>query len=273
MGETSTSLTVIAVQAATAGVAMALGLVFVSVHLMSHQSARGHFDALAPAYDAQIPRARRRALVARKTDMMTRVLNERSIGRHGLDVGCGQGWYVARMVELGFDVDGIDDSAGQVASARQRLGDARVRQGSMLAFPAASDSFDFVYAINVLHHLESLEEQRAAFAELERVLRPGGLLFLHEINTRNVVFRFYMGYVFPLLNCLDEGDERWLLPHRLSTYTRMPVVHTEYLTFLPEFLPAFLVRALRPIERLLELSPLTIYAAHYMAAFEKPCRP
>ena len=127
--------------------------------------------------------------------------------------------------------------------------------------------------INVLHHLESVEEQRAAFAELERVLRPGGVLFLHEINTRNVIFRFYMGYVFPSLNCLDEGDERWLLPHRLSTYTPTPVVHTEYFTFLPEFLPVFLVRALRPIERLLELSPLTIYAAHYMAAFEKPCRP
>ena len=93
--------------------------------------------------------------------------------------------------------------------------------------------------------------------ELFRVLKPGGLLFVHEINTRNMLFRFYMGYVFPSLNCIDEGVERWLLPHRLAQYTdaprrRRPLLHVS----------AGLRAAgrscglLAPIERLLERSPL-----------------
>jgi hypothetical protein len=104
------------------------------------------------------------------------------------------------------------------------------------------------------------------------VVRPGGLLFVHEINTRNLLFRLYMGYVFPSLHCIDEGVERWLLPHRLGQYTEAPVVRTEYFTFTPEFLPAALLRLCRPIEALLEASPLAMYSAHYMAVIEKPTR-
>jgi hypothetical protein len=122
----------------------------------------------------------------------------------------------------------------------------------------------------VLHHLPSTSDQRRAFAEIERVLRPGGLLFVQEIHTRNVLFRFYMGYVFPTLNCIDEGVERWLLPDRLPNETSMAVVATEYFTFLPDFLPHTVVSLFRPIERLLEASPLRVYSAHYMAVLQKP---
>ena len=186
-------------------------------------------------------------------------------------MGCGQGWYVGRMRELGFEVDGIDASAGQVALAARNVGasgpDPR-RLGSA-ASRQPPGSYDFVYTINVLHHLASVDEQRRAFAELLRVLRPGGLLFVHEINTRNVLFRFYMGYVFPSLNCIDEGVERWLLPHRLAVYTDAPLVERRYFTFLPDFLPQAIVRLLAPIERLLEASPLGPYSAHYMAVLRK----
>ena len=55
-----------------------------------------------------------------------------------------------------------------------------------------------------------------------------------------------MGYVFPSLNCIDEGVERWLLPRALSAYTDAPVVDIRYFTFLPDFMPQALVRAVRP---------------------------
>jgi hypothetical protein len=104
------------------------------------------------------------------------------------------------------------------------------------------------------------------------VLKPGGLVFVHEINTRNVLFRFYMGYVFPTLNCIDEGTERWLLPHRLQIYTSVPVIATSYFTFMPEFVPSSALRLVRPIEAVLEASPLRVYSAHYMAVLQKPGR-
>jgi SAM-dependent methyltransferase len=189
----------------------------------------------------------------------------------GLDVGCGQGAYLARMREIGFDVSGVEPSPAQVRKAIRNVGDADlVTIASALDLPAGDASYDFVYVINVLHHLSSIDEQRRAFDELLRVLKPGGLLFVHEINTRNVLFRFYMGYVFPSLNCIDEGVERWLLPHRLSDYSPARVVDVRYFTFLPEFVPRAMVRLLSGVERLLESSPLAIYSAHYMAVLQKP---
>jgi SAM-dependent methyltransferase len=126
-----------------------------------------------------------------------------------------------------------------------------------------------VYIINVLHHLSSIDEQQRAFKELMRVLKPGGRLFVHEINTRNLLFRFYMGYVFPSLNCIDEGIERWLRPDRLDMYTEARLMDVRYFTFLPDFMPRVLVRLLAPIEQMLERSFLRVYSAHYMAVFVK----
>lgn len=277
---------------ATVGLATALGVVFLVIHRRGRGPARDdHFDAIADSYDVQIPEARRQALLERKTTMMCAVLHANSVGGSdprgsrdlagalgpvgpvgpvGLDIGCGQGWYVRRMREQGYKVTGIDSSAGQVVLSRNHLGDpGLVQAGSVLEIPHADNSLDFAYTINILHHLPSVADQRRAFSEIMRVLRPGGLLFLHEINTRNPLFRFYMGYVFPSLNCIDEGVERWLLPDRLDTYTSARVVETRYFTFLPEFTPETLVRLLAPLERYLERSRCSAYSAHYMAVLRK----
>jgi ubiquinone/menaquinone biosynthesis C-methylase UbiE/uncharacterized membrane protein YbhN (UPF0104 family) len=269
--ESSAVLIVLGVRLSTVGVSVALGILFLLMHLRSASAAsETHFDDIADAYDVQIPESRRYALLLRKTALMAEVIGAHRCGTRGLDVGCGQGAYVARMRELGFDVEGIDASAGQVRLAARNVGgEGIVRVGSVLDIPAPDASFDFLYIINVLHHLGSVEEQRRAFAELLRVLRPGGLLFVHEINTRNILFRFYMGYVFPSLNCIDEGIERWLLAHRLNDYTSAPVVDVRYFTFLPDFVPAPVVRLLAPLERLLERSTVRVYSAHYMAAICK----
>jgi ubiquinone/menaquinone biosynthesis C-methylase UbiE len=267
MSSAVAALTVLATRLSTVGVSMALGVVFLLVHVRTAAaSSETHFDDIADAYDVQIPESRRHALLDRKTRLMQDIIQTRGIGGRGLDVGCGQGAYVVRMRLLGFDVSGIDASAGQVQMAARNVGHPGIVQvGSVLEIPADDGTFDFLYIINVLHHLGSVEEQRRAFAELFRVLKPGGLLFVHEINTRNLLFRFYMGYVFPSLNCIDEGIERWLLPHRMTPYTDTPVADVRYFTFLPDFIPQGIARSLRPIEHWMERSSLRAYSAHYMA--------
>ena len=267
------ALAAFGIRLATVGVATMLGGIFLLVHFRTPTVPVGgeHFDDIADAYDVQIPESRREALLVKKTDLMRDAIARHYPAAHrGLDAGCGQGWYVRRMRELGFDVNGIDTSARQIALAAGHVGSgARVAIGSVLDIPESDGSCDFIYTINVLHHLGSVEEQRRAFAELLRVLRPGGLLFLHEINTRNILFRFYMGYVFPSLNCIDEGVERWLLPTRMPMYTDAPLVDLRYFTFFPDFLPQPMVRLLSPIERVIESSPFKVYSAHYMAVFRK----
>ncbi|MBM4363583.1 MAG: hypothetical protein FJ104_12955, partial [Deltaproteobacteria bacterium] len=99
---------------------------------------------------------------------------------------------------------------------------------------------------------------------------PGGHLFLHEINTENPLFRFYMGYVFPLLRRIDDGTEEWILPGALPAVAggawAPGAVH---FTFLPEFLPAAVFRAFAGLERWLERSRLRRYSAHFMATLVK----
>lgn len=270
-GEAERALIVLGVRLSTVGVSVALGVLFIALHYRSTMNdSVTHFDDIADAYDVQIPESRRHALLVRKTALMHAAVASMGVGRRGLDVGCGQGAYVARMRELGLDVSGIDMSSGQIRLAARNLGgDALVQVGSVLDIPAADATYDFVYVINVLHHLNSVEEQQRAFRELARVLRPGGLIFVHEINTRNPLFRFYMGYVFPSLNCIDEGIERWLLAHELHRYTDAQPVSVEYFTFLPDFVPASIVRLLAPIEQWLERSSFRVFSAHYMAVLKK----
>ena len=66
--------------------------------------------------------------------------------------------------------------------------------------------------MGVLHHLPGPEAQARALGEVARVLRPGGRFMVHESNPKNPLFRFYMGYVFPVLKSIDEGTEHWIHP-------------------------------------------------------------
>jgi hypothetical protein len=103
-----------------------------------------------------------------------------------------------------------------------------------------------------------------------RVLRPGGVFILHEINTQNPVFRLYVGYLFPLIKQIDEGTERWILPSALPSAPGAAwAAEAQYFTFTPDFVPNALQRLLGGIERALERSALRGYSAHYQACLVK----
>ncbi len=93
---------------------------------------------------------------------------------------------------------------------------------------------------------------------------------LHEINTLNPVFRFYMGYLFPILNKIDEGTEEWISPVNLpqvsgSVWSK----HNAYFTFLPDFIPMRIMRILQGLEHRLEKSKFARFSAHYLACLKK----
>lgn len=240
----------------------------------------GHFDAIAESYADQIPEHIRERLLGRKIDVMRRSLDAAAIlpGARGLDVGCGHGWYAADMARAGFAMTGFDQSADQVTEARRYAEHAGVHvelavlDATRLPWPDAT--FGFAYSINVLHHIESAEARASAFREIVRVLKPGGVFFLHEINTENPLFRLYMGYLFPLLCDIDEGTERWIRPSELPAIEGAAWDdRVDFFTFLPDFTPRPVLDALRPVEAGLERSRLRRWSAHYMARLVKPAEP
>jgi ubiquinone/menaquinone biosynthesis C-methylase UbiE len=245
-----------------------------------------HFDEIAHAYEEQIPRHIRQRLLERKTDLILQALAREDIGNgvKGLDLGCGQGWYLGALSELGFRMHGIDFSAGQLKKAALNARaaavanpdttatalPARLCQADAQALPFPDNSFDFAYSINAVHHLPSRAAQDRAIHEIVRVLRPGGVFILHEINTQNPVFRLYVGYLFPLLKQIDEGTERWVLPSALPQAEGAAwAADVQYFTFMPDFVPSALQTLLNGAERTLERSSARRYSAHYQAYLVK----
>ena len=187
----------------------------------------------------------------------------------GLDLGCGLGLQAAELRRRGYNVIGLDPSAGLLAVGLQRLGQAPVLAGSALALPFRDESLDFVYTIGVLHHLPGPHSQMCALREITRVLKPGGLLVVHESNPRNPLFRFYMGYLFPILKSVDDGTEHWIDPRTWETCDKLQLVTVRYFTFLPDFTPKFLTTPALAFERMLERRPTRSYSAHYMAVLKR----
>jgi ubiquinone/menaquinone biosynthesis C-methylase UbiE len=100
-------------------------------------------------------------------------------GKAVLDLGCGTGGVTRFLAEtyrpariVGVDIDrGLIERAGKhtaVAELRSILSFRSVRLGPL---PFADASFDLVFSKDAMVHIENKE---ALFAEIFRVLRPGG---------------------------------------------------------------------------------------------------
>jgi SAM-dependent methyltransferase len=89
-----------------------------------------------------------------------------------LDVGCGNGVYLAALRDCGHRglVAGLDLSLGMLESAR-RATDGPLLHGNAEVLPFVDGAFDMVLAMHMLYHVP---DRAAAIHELRRVLRAGG---------------------------------------------------------------------------------------------------
>lgn len=99
-------------------------------------------------------------------------------GKKVLDVGCGKGRFARVMIEKGASIFGIDLSSNMLRSTRSLTGGHFV-QASVTALPFADESFDVVYAVEVMEHLPSPER---AIKEMSRTLKKGGNLLIVDRN-------------------------------------------------------------------------------------------
>jgi SAM-dependent methyltransferase len=246
------------------------------VQLFRFRPPRYHFDLIAQEYEEDLPEHVRERLLNRKIEAMQYWLDRAGAkkGLLGLDIGCGHGWYATEMSRRGYRINACDLSYLQIKQADNFIRkqgvelDLSVANGSSL--PYADCTFDFAYGVNVLHHITSFKQRREAFQEIVRVIKPGGIFFLQEINTENPLFRFYMGYLFPLLRDIDDGTEKWVLPTELPTLEHA-VWEDEilYFNFFPDFAPSLIIKLFGGFERYLERSPLRTWSSHYVACLCK----
>jgi ubiquinone/menaquinone biosynthesis C-methylase UbiE len=95
-------------------------------------------------------------------------------GERVLDLGCGLGDFTAALAEHGANATGCDVAEEALRRARLRHPQLRFTlSGETLPF--GDESFDAVWAGEVLEHVQ---DGLGLLAEVQRVLRPGGLLLV-----------------------------------------------------------------------------------------------
>jgi len=105
----------------------------------------------------------------------------REAGAHTiLELGCGTGNDAARLAAEGYQVTAIDVSGEAIGRARARFGSvARFLVADMTGrLPFRDGGFDAAVS-NVALHMFPDGVTRAVFAEVGRLVRPGGLFVFH----------------------------------------------------------------------------------------------
>jgi SAM-dependent methyltransferase len=231
-----------------------------------------HFDLLDD-YDGELPehvvnylndvKTLKTANVVRKFGTSTGLMK-------GLDVGCGTGNHALSLQELipGCTVDGLDVSTRQLNKAREKGFPNQLIHAPMYATGIPDESYDFIVAVNSIHHLKTRQLQRESFSEFHRILKPRGILVVHEMNVSNILMRLYMKYVFPHTRSIDDGTELFLreLPFGEDEFD---VCEVDFFTFVPDFTPRLLMGSMVAMDKRLSRGRLSKFGAHVMWVLER----
>lgn len=106
-------------------------------------------------------------------------------GRSFLELGCNWGRWCVSAARRGYRVVGVDPSLEAIRAARRVASQLGVEAEYLVAdarhLPFADASFDVAFSYSVFQHFSKPDAQ-ASFAEIGRILRPGGLSLIQVAN-------------------------------------------------------------------------------------------
>ncbi len=112
-----------------------------------------------------------------------------------LEVGCGTANYISALEALtNCHAYGCDPSQEMLAQARGRSATMQLKEGSAEKLDYPADSFDLVFSIDVIHHVE---DHFAYYKEAFRVLKPGGKLCTITESPELIARRKPLSFYFP----------------------------------------------------------------------------
>ncbi len=132
--------------------------------------------------------ARLRRLLPRRPTLRARKLS-RMIGKPGrlLDIGCASGDFLGEMAEAGWQVAGVEPGDTAAAAAEARF-PGKITHGTLEDAGYDDGAFDLVTMWDVIEHLP---DPLATLAEIKRILRPGGTLFIQTPRWGCIESRFF----------------------------------------------------------------------------------
>lgn len=151
------------------------------------------------------------------SDLVKRIVIEASMERDVpvsrlriLDAGCGTGNYLKLLYDIGCrNMTGLEYNDGMLKQCKAKLEkygmnkDVTLYQGSVLDLPFKNESFDIVFANQMLHHVDTDDTRqnkdhlnvKNAIGEFNRVLTKNGLLLINESSHQQINSYWYYDFI------------------------------------------------------------------------------
>ena len=135
-----------------------------------------------------------------RNDMLRAFLAPRP-GERVIDLGCGSGRALLWNRDFGATMMGIDIAPFFSQEARREID---LMLGDLRTLPFADNTFDKAWSLDVLEHL-SPDALEGMLKEANRVLKPGGALFVYTHVRKNAPIAAGLKWI----NALARQLERW----------------------------------------------------------------
>jgi len=113
-------------------------------------------------------------------------------GMRLLDCGCGPGTITVNLAEVvapgevvGIDIEDKQHEIGRAYARERGVANVRFETGNIYDLPFAPNTFDAVFAHAVLYHLKTPPK---ALTELHRILKPGGVIGIRDLDNGGDIF-------------------------------------------------------------------------------------
>jgi SAM-dependent methyltransferase len=138
-----------------------------------------------------------------------------------VEIGCGAGRLTMHLAKSFRTVHALDVSSGMIDYARQHIPAPHVtfHHTDGRVIPLAAASATAVFSTHVFQHFDRLADASAYFAEIARVLKPGGTLMIHLPVHRWPVMPALFDWIYHSRKALGQAIaaiRRWFLSHGLG---------------------------------------------------------
>jgi SAM-dependent methyltransferase len=124
-----------------------------------------------------------------QTTLVPAVLEGTKLGPRVLEIGPGPGLTTKVLAGVAAELTAVEIDPALARATRHRVPAAHVAQGDATRMPFADATFSAVVCLTMLHHLPTPELQDRLFAEVHRVLAPGGVFCGSDNPGRGLKFR------------------------------------------------------------------------------------
>jgi ubiquinone/menaquinone biosynthesis C-methylase UbiE len=170
---------------------------------------QAHYDRIAKDYLNNLDYPHTQEYMSYLDEAFLQVTKEASLGQVA-EICCGSGEAIRLLGNQMETAVGVDISVSMLEVARQKYPQPHFLfvQGDATQLPLQTGQFDSVFMLGGIHHVNNRQH---LFAEIFRILKPGGQFYWREPVSDLFLWRWLRAIIYKVSPALDSDTERPLL--------------------------------------------------------------